>query len=118
MKANFLWHADSTFLPTPTISNVLVGYVIPPGEGGATELVSTRTGWEKLPEALKDKLRRLVFIHRFSTSRNKIDPRLGQLPQYTKYPDTMWRAVWTNPVNGCEALLFGAHVCGVVGMQT
>ncbi|MEQ9259790.1 MAG: TauD/TfdA family dioxygenase [Roseovarius sp.] len=117
LKANFLWHADSTFLPTPAISNVLVGYVIPPSEGGATEVVSTRAGWAKLPEELKARVRDKVFIHRFSHSRSLVDPRLGLLPQYTKYPDTHWRAVWTNPVNGREALLFGAHVAGVVGMS-
>lgn len=117
LKANFLWHADSTFLPTPAISNVLVGYVIPPSGGGATEVVSTRAGWERLPQALRERVRDKVFIHRFSHSRSLVDPRLGALPQYTKYPDTPWRAVWTNPVNGREALLFGAHVAGVAGMD-
>ena len=117
LEANFLWHADSSFLPTPAISNVLVGCVIPPGNGGATELVSTRAGWARLPEALRARVRGKVFVHRFSHSRSLVDERLGRLPQYTRYPDTEWRAVWTNPVNGRESLLFGAHVAGVRGME-
>lgn len=117
IKANFMWHTDSTFLPTPAISNVLVGYVVPTSEGGATELVSTRAGWARMPASLKDRVRDAVFVHRFSHSRSLVDPRLGVLPQYTKYPDTPWRAVWRNPVNGRESLMFGAHICGVVSMN-
>lgn len=117
LQANFLWHADSTFLPTPAISNVLVGHVIPPSGGGATELVSTRAGWLRMPEDLRARARDAVLIHRFSHSRTLVDPRLGALPAYTKYPDTRWRAVWTNPVNGRESLLIGAHACGVAGLS-
>ncbi len=117
IKANFYWHTDSTFLPTPAIANVLVGCVIPPSPGGATEFVSTRAGWERLPQELKARVRDAVFVHRFAHSRSLVDPRLGALPRYTGYPDTRWRAVWTNPVNGRESLLFGAHICAVDGMD-
>jgi len=117
LKANFLWHADSTFLPTPAISNVLVGYVIPRSEGGMTEFVSTRAGWARMPGDLKQRARGVIFIHRFSHSRSLVDARLGKLPAYTKYPDTPWRAVWTNPANGRESLVLGAHACGVLGMS-
>lgn len=117
IKANFLWHADSTFLPTPAISNVLMALVLPASEGGATEFVSTRAGWARLREPMRRRLRETVFVHRFSHSRSLVDPRLGRLPQYTRFPDTHWRAVWTNPVNGREALLFGAHVCAVQGLS-
>lgn len=118
IKANFLWHADSTFLPTPAITNVLIALVVPASGGGATEFVSTRAGWARMGEPLKRRLRETVFIHRFSHSRGLVDPRLGLLPQYTKFPDTRWRAVWTNPVNGRESLMFGAHVCGADGVTS
>lgn len=117
LKANFLWHTDSTFLPTPAISNVLVSYVTPTSGGGATEFVSTRVGWARLPEDLKARVRDKIFIHRFSNSRTAIDPRLGALERYTMYPDTPWRALWTNPVNGKEAVMFGWHVAEVQGMS-
>ena len=41
LKSNFLWHSDSTFLPTPALTNILIGRVVTT-EGGATELASTR----------------------------------------------------------------------------
>lgn len=116
LQANFLWHADSTFLSTPALCNMLVGYIIPPS-GGATELVSTRVGWERMPDDLKAKAREHVFVHRFSQSRRLVDERLAELPVYAKFPDAHWRAVWRNPVNGREALFIAAHAAGVVGMD-
>ncbi len=51
LKSNFIWHMDSTFLPTPAISNILLGETIP-SAGGDTEFVSTRIGWARMAEAL------------------------------------------------------------------
>lgn len=117
IQANFLWHADSTFLSTPSISNILVGYVIPPSGGGATELVSTRVGWVRMPKTLKARARDAIVVHRFSQSRKLVNARLAEQEVYTKFPDTSWRAVWRNPVNGREGLYMAAHACGVEGMS-
>ena len=116
LKANFLWHTDSSFLPTPSLTNVLVAYVVPVSGGGATEFASTRVGFERMPARLKARARGAILIHRFSHTRSQIEPKLGALPTFTRYPDTRWRAVWRNPVNGKDALFAGAHACGVVGM--
>ncbi len=115
IQANFLWHTDSTFLANPSISNVLVGLVLPPSGGGATEFVSTRLGWERMPEGLRARARDAVVVHRFSQSRRLVNARLAEQAVYAKFPDTSWRAVWRNPVNGREALYMAAHACGVHG---
>ncbi|MEQ9349187.1 MAG: TauD/TfdA family dioxygenase, partial [Alphaproteobacteria bacterium] len=52
LQANFIWHTDSTFLPTPAISNVLVACVLP-DRGGNTEFASTRNGWAAMDPALR-----------------------------------------------------------------
>jgi alpha-ketoglutarate-dependent 2,4-dichlorophenoxyacetate dioxygenase len=52
LKANFLWHSDSTFLPVPALVNILTARIVTT-EGGATELASTRAAWAEMPEALK-----------------------------------------------------------------
>jgi len=117
LEANFLWHTDSSFLPTPSLANLLVATVVPASGGGATELASTRVGWERMDKRLKSRARDAVLIHRFSHSRTMVDPRLGALETYSRYPDTRWRAVWRNPVNGRDALFAGAHACGVVGLS-
>jgi len=117
LKSNFLWHTDSTFLPTPAISNILVGCRIP-ASGGNTEFVSTRAGWARLPEHLKERARGQVVFHSFAHSRGLVDARLARQAIYTKFPATPWRTTWRNPRNGTEALFLGAHAAAVRGMST
>ncbi len=116
IEANFLWHTDSSFLPGPSISNILVACQLP-ASGGETEFVSTRAGWAGLPQRLQEEAQGLVLLHRFSHSRSLVDPRLGALETYTRFPDTAWRATWRNPLNGSHSLYIGAHACAVLGMQ-
>ena len=114
LKSNFLWHSDSTFLPTPALTNILIGRVVTT-EGGATELASTRAAWAAMPEALKAKIRGRGIWHRYSHSRRKISPDLAELPMFNKWPDQHWNAVWPNPVNGREALYIASHAFKVDG---
>ena len=114
LKANFLWHADSTFLPVPALINILVGRIVTT-EGGATELASTRAAWADMPETLKARIRGRGIWHRYSHSRKKISEELSRLPMFHKWPDTHWNAVWTNPINGREALYIASHAFKVDG---
>ena len=114
LKSNMLWHADSTFLPRPALTNILIGRVAT-SEGGATELASTRAGWAAMPDDLKNRIRGRGVWHRYSHSRAQISPELAKLPMFNKWPDQHWRAVWTNPANGREALYVASHAYLVDG---
>ena len=116
IKSNFFWHTDSTFLPTPAISNILVGCTIP-ASGGNTEFVSTRAGWARLPADLRERARDKVVFHSFAHSRGLVDARLAAQEIYTKFPATPWRTTWRNPRNGTEALFLGAHAARVRGLS-
>ncbi len=116
LKSNFIWHTDSTFLATPSISNILIAYRVP-SVGGETEFVSTRVGWKRMPEALRQRARGQVFLHRYAHSRRQVDESLAELEMFTKWPETPWRSTWRNPVNGKEALYIAAHAYGVRGMS-
>jgi len=116
LRANFLWHTDSTFLPVPALANVLQARVVPP-VGGNTELVSTRAGFARLSPDVQDRLRGTVFRHRYAHSRAKIDPELAKGEFFTIWRDQCWKAVWTNPVTGAESLYIASHVCGAEGME-
>ena len=78
--------------------------------------MSTRAGWQRMPEVLKERARNRVFVHRYAHSRKQVDETLGEQTMFTKWPDTPWRSVWRNPANGTEALFIAAHACGVQGM--
>ena len=83
LKANMLWHADSTFLPRPALTNILIGRVVTE-TGGATELASTRAGWAEMDPALKSQLENAALWHRYSHSRARISPELAELPMFNK----------------------------------
>ncbi len=116
LQANMLWHTDSTFLPVPALANILIGRVIP-RSGTATEFTSTRLAWEEMPESLKNRARNIFLTHEYSHSRRKIDPGLAEEEKFTHWPRQTWKAIWTNPVNGREALYIASHANGVVGMK-
>ena len=116
LKANFLWHTDSTFLPVPALANILRARILPDRDGN-TEFASSRSGFARLPTAVQERLRGTVFKHRYSHSRRKIDPELAQGAQFHKWPDQVWRAVWRNPVTGAESLYVASHVCAVDGVE-
>ncbi len=114
--ANQLWHTDSTFLPRPALANILTARVIP-SSGGATEFVSTRAAWRELPDNIRKKTRGLIFMHQYAHSRKAISLAAANLDLVTMWPDTKWRAIWRNPVNGTESLYLASHAYGVVGMN-
>lgn len=115
LKANMLWHTDSTFLPVPSLANIITGRVVP-SEGGATELVSTRAGYARLPEHLSTLMNGGVR-HRLTHSRQKVDADLAKADHITKWSEQTWRGTWPNPVNGREAVYIASHACGIVGLN-
>lgn len=116
LKSNMLWHADSTFLPTPALSNILVARVVTE-TGGQTELASTRAGWADMPDSLKSRIRGRCIRHRYAHSRAKISEELARLPMFHKWADQCWNAVWTNPATGDEALYIASHAFAVDGLE-
>ncbi len=114
LKANFLWHSDSTFLPVPALVNILTARIVTT-EGGATELASTRAAWAEMPAALKARVAGRGIWHRYSHSRRQISEELAALPMFNKWPDQHWKPVWANPVNGREALYIASHAFRIDG---
>lgn len=115
LKANQLWHTDSTFLPVPALANIIAARVTTT-HGGETELVSTRVAWQDMPNNLKSKARNIVVWHRYGHSRAKISKTLAKEKMFSSWEDQIWRAVWRNPVNGAEALYIASHAFAVDGM--
>lgn len=116
LQANMLWHCDSTFLPVPALTNILIARVVTT-EGGHTELASTRAAWAAMPESLKARIRGRGIRHHYAQSRARISPELARQPMFHKWPETHWNAVWTNPVNGREALYIASHVRLIDGLD-
>lgn len=116
LKANQQWHIDSTFMPTPSLCNILTAKVVST-EGGQTELASTRAAWAGMPQDLKSRIEGHILGHNYRRSRERISKELADLPQFNKWPAQRWPAVWKNPVNAREALYIASHVYEVEGMK-
>jgi alpha-ketoglutarate-dependent 2,4-dichlorophenoxyacetate dioxygenase len=116
LKANMLWHIDSTFLPVPALTNILIARIVT-DTGGETQLASSRAAWADLPENLREQIRNKALWHRYSHSRAKISPELAKKPMFNKWPDQRWPAVVGNPVNGREALYIASHTFKVDGLD-
>ena len=114
LKSNQLWHTDSTFLPVPALSNILMAGVVTES-GGETELASTRAAWRDMPEILKAQLRNASLWHSYGHSRAKVSEELLKLRKINKWSDQLWRAVWTNPINNREALYIASHAYRIEG---
>ncbi len=115
LKANQQWHIDSTFMPTPSLCNILTAKVVTT-EGGQTELASTRAAWAAMPSELRSQIEGRILGHNYRRSRERISMELANLPLFNKWPAQRWPAVWKNPVNGREALFIASHVYDVEGM--
>ena len=116
LKANQLWHIDSTFMPTPALCNILTAKVVT-DTGGETELASTRAAWAAMPEALKSRIRGRILGHNYTRSRSIISKELAREAMFNKWPPQRWPAIWKNPVNHREALYIASHVYQVEGLD-
>lgn len=117
LKANMLWHTDSTFLPIPALVNILIARVLP-SSGGATEFASMRRGWFDMPQDLKHHFQGRGLWHRLSHSRARIDPELAATHTMTRWPDRCWNSLWCNPVTGEDALYIASHAFAIDGRDS
>jgi alpha-ketoglutarate-dependent 2,4-dichlorophenoxyacetate dioxygenase len=116
-RANQLWHTDSSFKIPPALASVLSARVIPP-HGGETEFTSMRGAWERLPDALRNRLAASCAWHDYAHSRGKIAPQLASDRERSTMPPVCWRMRWINPVNGRTSLYVASHTSGIEGMPT
>ncbi len=115
-RANQLWHSDSTFKQTPALASVLSARIIP-AQGGETEFVSTRLAFERLDQAMQERLEDCFVWHDYAHSRGKIAPDLASPEERAALPPACWRMVWKNPINGRRALYLASHAYTIEGMD-
>ena len=114
LKANMLWHTDSSYMECASLCSILASREVPPS-GGNTEVVSTRAAYEKLPQALKDRIEGLKVIHSLSYARDKMDMSILTDEQRDAAPPVKHALVQVNPENGKKSMLIGAHAAFIDG---
>jgi alpha-ketoglutarate-dependent 2,4-dichlorophenoxyacetate dioxygenase len=115
--ANQLWHTDSCFKDPPALASVLSARVIAP-VGGETEFASQRLGWERLPQAMRERLAGALAWHDYAHSRGQIAPHLASERERSTLPPVRWPIRWRNPANGRDALYIASHTYAIDGMTS
>ena len=116
LKANMLWHTDSTFLPIPALANIITAKVIP-SSGGETELASTRSALKKLPKDLYYSIKDKKIWHNLSHSRRQINKQLAKESYISRWPSQKWDAILKNPINNQKSIYIASHSYQIDGMS-
>jgi alpha-ketoglutarate-dependent 2,4-dichlorophenoxyacetate dioxygenase len=112
---NLLWHTDSSFKHVPALCSLLSCRSEPPTVGGQTEFTDLRDVYDRLPEATKARIDKLVVVHDICRSRELIgytnlDPAISQ-----QLPPVQQRLVRVHPTSGRKTLYLASHASSIVG---
>jgi len=113
LRANQLWHSDSTLFQTPARISFLSARAVPP-EGGETEWADLEAAWNDLPDARKRKLDGLILEHDFQNSRRKMGHTLSDTDR-ERWPPLPHPLVRVHEETGRKALYVGSQATHVVG---
>ncbi len=114
-KGDRLWHTDSAFMSKRTSYSLLLAHEVP-SEGGQTWFADTRSAYDDLPQAMKDKLEGLIGINSLWWSRKQAG---ADIPE--EEIDARFKAehplVHVHRGSGRKALFIAAHTMDVKGMD-
>lgn len=116
LKANQLWHTDSSFKRTPAKMSMLYASRVV-DEGGETEFADMRAAWQGLPQALRDQVQDLVGEHDFFHSRIQVglDPDATSPARRAQLPPAPQVLVRTSPATGAKSLYLASHLKRILG---
>lgn len=114
LRANQLWHSDSTMFQAPARISFLSAHAVAP-EGGETQWADMRAAWEALPQARKIELDGLVVEHDFQKSRKAADYDFDE-EERRRWPPLLHPLVRVHEETGCKALYVGSQALRVVGL--
>ncbi len=113
-KGDRLWHTDSSFMAVRSSHSALLAHEVPP-VGGQTWFADTRTAYEDLPQAMKDRLEGLVAEHSIWWSR-KVAGYPFTEEEVDARPSARHPLVHVHEGSGRRALFIAAHARDIVGM--
>lgn len=113
-KGDRLWHTDSSFMDLRSAQSLLLCHEAPP-VGGETWFADTRTAYDDLPQAMKDRIEDLEAIHSLWWSRRAAGFPLSE-EEIDARPHARHPLVHVHKGSGRKALYVAAHARDIVGM--
>jgi alpha-ketoglutarate-dependent 2,4-dichlorophenoxyacetate dioxygenase len=111
---NRLWHSDSSFMEVRSAQALLLCHEAPP-HGGPTWFADTRSAYEDLPQATKDKLEGLEATHSYFWSRRRAGYPYTE-EEIDAKPMATHPLVHVHKGSGRKAIFVGAHTRDIVGV--
>ena len=116
LTGNNMWHSDSSFRDVPTYVSIMCAYEVP-DEGGATEFISERAAYQRLPEETKGRIDPLIAIHDYVFSRSKVGADAVTPSHAASLPPVRQRLVRANPRTGAKNFYAGSHAREIEGWE-
>ncbi|HEY5411692.1 MAG TPA: TauD/TfdA family dioxygenase [Caulobacteraceae bacterium] len=113
-KGDRLWHTDSSFMPMRSAYSLLLCHEAPPA-AGETWFADTRSAYDDLPQAMKDRLEGLVADHSIWWSRKMAGYPFTE-EEIDGRPSAQHPLVHVHAGSGRKALYIAAHARDIVGM--
>jgi alpha-ketoglutarate-dependent 2,4-dichlorophenoxyacetate dioxygenase len=113
-KGNRLWHTDSSFMTVRSAQSLLLCHEAPP-QGGPTWFADTRSAYEDLPQAMKDRIEGLEADHSYFWSRMKAGYPFTEA-EIDARPSARHPLVHVHAGSGRKALFVGAHARDIIGL--
>ena len=108
LTGNNMWHSDASFKKVPAFVSIMCAYETP-SEGGATMFVSTRSAYNRLTDAEKERVDPLVVIHDYVYSRSKVAPDAVSPELAASLPPVRQQLVRYNENADAKNLFIGSH---------
>ena len=112
---NRLWHSDSSFMDVRSAQSLLLCHEAPP-HGGPTWFADTRSAYEDLPQAMKDRLDGLEATHSYFWSRRRAGYPYTE-EEIDAKPHATHPVVQVHKGSGRKAIFVGAHTRDIVGLD-
>ena len=116
LTGNNMWHSDSSFRKVPTYVSIMCAYEVP-DEGGATQFVSQRTAFDRLPAKTQADIVPLITIHDYVFSRSKVGVDAVSSSHANSLPPVRQRLVRRNPSTGRRNFYVGSHAREIEGWE-
>lgn len=115
-KGDRLWHTDSSFMKVRSSHSLLLAHEVPP-VGGETWFADTRTAYDDLPQAMKERIEGLEAVHSLWWSRRAAGAALSE-DEVRARPTATHPLVHVHEGSGRKGLFIAAHAMDIAGLPS
>ncbi len=114
INANYYWHSDKSYYPTPALLTMLYSVELPPN-GGETEFANMQMAYDALPDATKQRIDGLQVENDFEYAMTNAGKTLTEA-EVRAAPPVVHPLVRAHPETGRKSLFVGMYSKSIIGL--